>query len=361
MQLTRETVTLYEQQAPELRKAVVAGEAEFVMRRDADSDYCVKFDQGLCAIHRDYGATFLGDACHFYPRITRALDDSVLTSLALSCPEAARLSLYGEQGLALAPREELRVPFSLRNYLPASVTPAQAVALHERFVTEAGNPTHSAAQNAMRLYSAAQSFVLQPPTQWADAAAFFFSMAAGRLPAAEAKPTDLIHLAHALEGLLRATASAHRPALIALSASIFDALGMVGDAAGGVTLAPDCMQRGVQLLQSWNQHGAQAMAPVLARYLQAQVSQSMLPWAGLGPDLPTRVLTIAVRFALLRLALMVETQRTQRAPTPEAVVTITYQLSRFLDHLADATLLLSVCEETGWNRTSRLRALLGDE
>lgn len=108
------------------------------------TDYCVKFDAGWCAIHRDYGPEFLGDACNFYPRVTRALDDHVFTSIALSCPESARLMLYGEDPFGADPREELRIPFSLRNYLPQGMSADDALALHRKFVEEAGNPAFTA-------------------------------------------------------------------------------------------------------------------------------------------------------------------------------------------------------------------------
>src|ERR1043165_3275808 len=85
MQLTQETLEKYKQEAPELVDAVTSGEAELIMRRDPVTDTCVKFEQGWCSIHRDYGDAFLGDACHFFPRITRALGATILTTATLSC------------------------------------------------------------------------------------------------------------------------------------------------------------------------------------------------------------------------------------------------------------------------------------
>lgn len=41
------------------------------------------------------------------------------------------------------------------------------------------------------------------------------------------------------------------------------------------------------------------------------------------------------------------------------MVEIIQILSRFCDHLADATLSLKIYSETGWVRESRLRAIVG--
>jgi len=145
MQLTKETVDKYTREAPELMEAVSTGEAEFIMRRDPVTDYCVKFDAGWCGIHRDYGEDFLGDACHFYPRVTRALGGTIITTAALSCPETARLMLYGDDTLAMGARSEMRTPFSLRNVLPEHLNEDAALAIHQQFLDVAGDAQFSAA------------------------------------------------------------------------------------------------------------------------------------------------------------------------------------------------------------------------
>lgn len=361
MQLTRETVDKYTNEAPELLNAVDSGEAEFIMKRDPVTDYCVKFDNGWCGIHRDYGADFLGDACHFYPRITRAFDDSILTSIALSCPEAARVMLYGEQPFALAPREEVRVPFAIRNYQQAGLAPEQALAVHQRFVEEGGNPAFHAERNLMRIYAVARALEAQPPAQWEAAAHFYFTIAEGRLPQPEADANDLIHLAHSLMGLILASKATHREGLMGIAHSMQDALGMQIDPTNHtLALTPDARARAVQLLHYWNNKAAPALQPVLARYLQAQLSQAMFPFAGLGTTLHERITIIAVRFSTVRLALMAASFQKGEALDETEVVTTIYTLARFLDHLADPALSLAIYQETGWMREARLRALVGD-
>jgi lysine-N-methylase len=355
MQLTRETIDKYKAEAPELLEAVVSGEAEFVMKRDPETDFCVKFDQGWCAIHRDYGSDFLGDACHFFPRITRAIGETVLTTAALSCPESARLMLMEEGAFTLAPRAELRVPFSLKQYL-ADMGEEEALALHELFVTEAGNPEFSAEENVMRVSAVVQALALQPVPQWPQAAVFYFKMAAGRLPVAEAEATDPFNLTHALAGLVAASKNPNRPRLRQTIDGMTEMLG-ISFTDGGIALTPDAAQKFLLLRHHWKTVAGQ-MQPILRRYLQAQMSIAFFPFAGLGLTLADRMTVIGVRFATLKLALMAEAKKEGGLPAENTVIRVAQSLSRFLDHLADPTLSLQIYHEAGWVREPRLRALL---
>ena len=360
MQLTAETVDKYKAQAPELLDAVSSGEAEFIMKRDPVTDYCVKFDAGWCGIHRDYGPEFLGDACNFYPRVTRALDEQVVTSIALSCPEAARLMLYGQDPFGMGPREALRTPFSLRNYLPAGLTPDDALALHTKFLEEAGSPAFSAERNAMRLMMVVRALEMQPVASWVAAANFYFTIAESRIPAPELNPHDLAHTAQALMGLIMASPARNRPALMDIARGMQPPLGIhIDEATSTLQTGSDAPQRILQLLAHWKTV-QEELQPVLRRYLQAQVSQAMFPLAGLGNTMGERMGIIIVRMATFKLGLMAEAVRSGGAPSTDAVVHIAYNLARFLDHLADPALSLAIYQETGWLRDARLRALLGD-
>lgn len=357
MQVAQPTADLYAAQAPQLLDSLTTGAHSIIMKRDPATDYCVKFDAGWCSIHRDHGPKFLGDACDLYPRVTRALDATVHTTLALSCPEAARLLLSGDEGFAPEPREELRVPFMLKNYLLPGMTPEQGLAIHHLFLHEAANPAYSPERNALRLLEVAHALEAQPPEQWEAAAKFYVSIADGRLPAPEPHAHDLVHLVQALVGLIMAGQATGRTALMAITQRMQDALGMrIDPVTRALHLEPDVMVRGLGLLRNWREHHEQAQRPALTRYLQAQLSQALFPLAGLGAGPVERMTMIAVRLATVRLALMTHAEGLDAGE----VVRLVYTLSRFLDHLADPTLSLAIYQETGWVRTARLRALLGD-
>lgn len=177
MQLTAETIESYKARAPELLDAVTSGEAEFVMKRDPETDHCVKFDAGWCGIHRDYGTDFLGDACHFFPRITRALGSTIVTTASLSCPEMARLMLTeGSDVFGHTAREQMRDPFSLKNYLPEGMSEDVAIRIHERFLTMALDETISPERALMRVGTVARALAMQPMSSWADAVELYATL-----------------------------------------------------------------------------------------------------------------------------------------------------------------------------------------
>lgn len=359
MQLTQETLDLYAREAPELLhdvERVDSGGA--IMKRDALTDACVKFEQGWCSLQIRYGEALLGDACHFFPRISRSIGETVFVSATLSCPEAARLMLAEEGAFELAPREPMRQPYSLKQYLPAELSEGEAFGLHGLFVGEAGNAAFRAEDNMLRISAVVQSLAMLPMAQWPGAAAFHFPRAEHRIPAAEPTAVDPFNLAHALQGLVQAGRGADRPRLKQTLLSISEVLGITFTG-NGISLANDSAARYLRMQHHWNHGVGEALQPVLRRYLQAQMSAALFPFAGLGAHVRERTTIIALRMAMVKLALMAEASQCNAVPPEPVVIRVVQSLSRFLDHLADPTLSMKIFEEAGWVREPRLRALLG--
>ena len=352
MQVTQETVAQYKQQAPELLNAIVSDDGAHLMRRDMATDMCVKFDAGLCGIHRDYGDAFLGDACYFFPRITRAIGTTVLTTAALSCPETARLMLYGEDALAWTAHMADRAPYILKNYLPHGLKEEDALAIHAAFLDMVADASVTAEQGVLRVSTVARALEHQSTTLWREAVPMYAAMADSRIPQAEAVASDMFNLVQALYGLVMASPSP-RARLIRRLDAMAQMLGISFHANNEMHLADDAMNRGVTTLARMRAQNAD-LQPVLKRYLQAQLSQAMFPFAGLGNHLSERITIIGVRFATMKLALAT----LEEHPTAKDVIEVIQVLSRFLDHLADPTLMLSIYHETGWAREPRLRAIL---
>ena len=58
MQLDQPHRDLYKSQAPELLDAVDEHDGQLIMRRDAETDFCVKYSSGLCLIHKEKDEDF---------------------------------------------------------------------------------------------------------------------------------------------------------------------------------------------------------------------------------------------------------------------------------------------------------------
>lgn len=359
MQVDAGMVEKYRREAPELLEAVTSGEAEFIMRRDLETDYCVKFEAGWCGVHKTRGTDFLGDACHFFPRITRQLGDVALQTASLSCPEVARLTLL--QTDAFTPQEVSveRLPYSLKNYLPEGMDTAEALAIHQAFIDKAGDATDSAEMILCALHSVAQSLEVLPQSQWAEAVPMYLTLAKGRIPQPEAHPADPFNLFFALLGLVGAAPPSKRPRLEAVISAIQQALAIQppSEAGGSVALGAENLAAWQQMQIRWQAEAA-AWQPSLKRWIQAQLSVALFPFAGFGHSLSERITIIAVRFATLKLALMAE--MTQNGLTEDAFIRIAQSIARFMDHLADPTLSMQIYTETGWTKPVRLLALLGD-
>ena len=64
-----------------------------------DGDRCPFLDKGLCGIQKRLGEDYLCHTCATYPRIQNSVEGRIESSLELSCPEAARLTLRDERPL----------------------------------------------------------------------------------------------------------------------------------------------------------------------------------------------------------------------------------------------------------------------
>lgn len=360
MQVDTATRDKYAKDAPQLLDALDSGEADIIMKRDPQTDYCIKFEGGLCGVHRDYGTSFLGDACHFYPRITRTLGDVTSMTASLSCPEITRLALF-EEAPGWEEGQTDRVPYSLKDYLPSGLGATEAWAVHTAFLNAAMDAELSPGHALARIVSVSHSLENLPLPSWPQAVPFYLRQADARLPVPEYDPADTFNLLHALLGLLSAAKPSARARLWQTINEMTTALGVQFDEqTRELSVAEDSYARWQEIEAFWRLAGYAANAPLLRRWLHAQLTMMLFPFSGFGETLSERATLLGVRYGLTRLALMCASHRTG-GPIPMAdVVRIVQSLSRFLDHLADPALLRQICAETGWLREARLRALIGD-
>lgn len=361
MQVDEKTFRKYEAEKPELLAAVTSGESEHVMRRDAETDFCVKLTEGLCSIHRDYGSDFLGDACHFYPRITRQVGGQAIMTAALSCPEAARLALFGKDPFAWKDHVANRLPEALRHYARESVTPERMLRIHDACVSIAGDSNAPPEHVISRLLVIAQSLDHLPPENWLEAIPFYCTSADANMPPADYAEYDAFNLLHALLALIHTARRSPRTRLRRVVDNMKEMLRVTFDeATAQLSLTVESVAAYSNLQQRWYAEAAITIAPVLQRYLQAQLSIHFFPFSGLGETNFQRMQMIALRFATVKLALMAVYAKIGMPLSTQHIIDVIQPLSRFLDHLADAKLSLSFYNEAGWGNFSRLRGVLED-
>ncbi len=340
--------------------AAVTGEgAATVMKRDPQTGFCVKFENGLCGIQREFGEQYLGDACYFYPRSTRALGDRLTMTATLSCPEVVRLALFGENPFEETSTQMERLPETVRDYLPKNLTSGEAEEIHRTFIraalAEGATPEHS----FLRILVAAESISRIAPEVWPEVVASTLQNAAAAIPPPEPRTTDAVYLLQALCGLVAAAKYTHHVRLTRTINDMERALHCIirRDALTILSL-PDSAQAARDLHTRWKNEWQASYATLLKRYLAMQVALALFPFGGLGNTLPERAAIIGIRLATVRLGLMSICQASDGAPQQGDVVRVVQSLSGFLDHLAGADFSLKIYAETGWLQAARLRGVL---
>ncbi len=355
MQVDKDTVERYKTQAPELLNAVTSGEAEYIMKRDPQTDYCVKFDTGLCGIHKQYGSDFLGDACHFFPRITRHFGETTHMGASLSCPEIVRLITESDDPFSLAPVAVERLPHSIKDYLPAGMSSEDGVAIMRRFIDASQDPHADASQIMRRFITVSKSLQNVSTERWKDGIGFLFTTADNRIIPAAKEIEDPYRLLHALAGLIHAANAHKRKRLMDVFHGIEKALHATID---WVTLDIGTYDLTFNTAESlYNDNALHTIQPFLKKWIGAQSIMNSLPFGGYDIPLSDRVAIMAVRFATVKLALLSHINHDGTLDNATAIRVI-QALSRFLDHLADPTLSLSIYRDAGWLSEGRLNGVV---
>ena len=319
MQLDDATFAKYE--ANNLQNAVAFDGDVRVMKRDPKTDFCVKFQDGICSIHKNMGNEFLGDACNFYPRVTRKLGDEAIMTLTPSCPEALRLML--EEGADIYEESELeRLPANLKNWADEKISAGDALKIHQRFLAECKEQI-SPEKLVSRVFSVASSLNYIEKQDWADATNFMFKMADGKLPTPATQDIDKYNILQVFLGVLHATGKNRSERLQKVLDSLADFL--------GITINYQTLN----LEQNFSKP-TPAILPqndVLKQYVAAQISFSCFPFAGIGDDLRQKAQVLIFKFALTKLAL-----KNWQGNAVDCIQPI----SRIIDHIADAELIVKL-------------------
>ena len=265
MQVDKKTKELYEKETPELLEAITTGEADIIMKRDTSTDTCVKLEGGFCSIHSKYGTKFLGDACHFYPRITRKFGDINIMSAATSCPEIVRLALFSENPFEFDETEIDRLPSEVKEYAHPELNEEQILKTIRSFSDAAKDVEASPERIMCRIISVAGSLSRMEVKSWPDAAAFFLKSADGRLLPPEDNENDPYLLVQTLAALIYASKKTSRPRLEETIKTIEEALNIKIDWSNlNITITNNKNSVPYStLLENWKNYSAETINPFL--------------------------------------------------------------------------------------------------
>lgn len=360
MQVDGVTIEKYKKTAPELLFAVEQdNDNTFIMKKDMQTSFCVKFADGKCGIQLAYGEEFLGDACFSYPRITRAAGDINIITATMSCPEIARLAIYGEKSFAFEEVPQSRVPQEIKNILPDELSLDDVLKIHSLFIEATEDGSASAEQIFFRISSVSRSLSRIEKKDWLRAASMYFRLADSGLPIAEKNINDPFNLLHSLCGLVVASKKTIPLRLQQTISEMEKALCINLDWQNVLIHTSDkSLDAYNEIKNKWDNEGQKIYAPLLKKWMAAQFSSALYPFAGLGDTLQDKITIIGIRFAIFRLALISAYSMYGGKLHQDDVVRIVQSLSRFLEHLANPSFSLQIYRETGWDRESRVIGLL---
>lgn len=351
MQLDDATFAKY--QGTDLENAVAYDGADKqirVMKRDENSDFCVKFSAGKCGIHATKGPEMLSDACNFYPRIIRQIGDNTIITAALSCPEIARLMLFENADATEIETSLNRIPSNLKNYGDSGAVRA----VHATFLSACQDNSATPECLVARIFSAAKSLQYIPQSDWENAASFMLKRAEEKLPQAGLDKADFYKIIQIFAGLVHATGKTRSERLSQTLEEISLALGVQ------INWQTLDLQATTPSALDWTisryTKNRERLAPILRNFVASQLSFSSFPFAGLGDNILDKAKILSFRFAITRLALMALPNNA----TEIDIVRVVQSLSRTLDHLSDATLMLNLYTQSGWTSDAKIRGLIGD-
>jgi lysine-N-methylase len=314
-----------------------------------DDGFCRFLDDGLCSLHRQYGTAILPDACASYPRIGSLLGDLLEANLELSCPEATRLCLLGDDALEM---EE--------------IDPARAGRAERRQVlSEEAQAKHP----ELREFSATRAQVLsllQKREYPLRSRLFFIAVLAERpeliehLPQLhqqiENAPQDASLAATILVAILGARLASAVPRKF--RSLVDDVLARdlreVGHVATGDTAADLKTLGGRKLLSL---HRARPLADIDA-YLERYCRHFFYgDWYLRSPSLLVHLNSLLIRLSAIRW--LVQAHPLSRDNLPQAVVEVVYSLSRAVEHSDElAQTIRRALVETGTTTVAHAAALL---
>ncbi|MBM3617727.1 MAG: hypothetical protein FJX23_04200 [Alphaproteobacteria bacterium] len=352
------------------RKYLRAYDLKDTMRPTADgttvmchdtNDKCVKLEGGLCGIQKKYGADYLSDTCYHYPRSFRQFGEHLVMHAALSCPEVARGALFGEDAFALTHQPApARPPKELYDFLLKGMDADEAIHINQMVLDAVLNPVHTPERHMARLLGLSETLEELEPMHWLSATHFYLNNPDKPLPAPVHHPDDPVNLFRALHRMLVSDRNQYQKRIYATLRDMEAALEIRvhwGDATvSDVSRAPAAW---VRMQESWAQHG-KALAPLLHRWLAAEVTHMVFPFTGMSVSPKTRAAVLALHFATVRLALMAACHVKGGVIDEAQQLRIIQSISRTVDHTIEQTPFFRAYNQPDWHHENRLRALIGD-
>ncbi|WP_260955740.1 flagellin lysine-N-methylase [Pseudomonas citri] len=345
---------LYSRSYPELLNLIAKDDSGYQMNRAGGQ--CGALEGGRCRIHAQHGEQVLTDTCANYPRMYRRINDALVKSATMSCPEVARLGLFGDAPFHM---EESRQDdfhlYGARNQAVPGMNLSQWRSVVSLLLQMTLSTQLSVDQVLLRLNWIAARLATIPYADWAEKLPLQTSEYES--PIASSEPILADPLLIVLMSVLNASGVPQAMRQQILGASAIEP---------GETpeLAQWLLKPAYRELYREELHTA--LDPVLKRFIAAEMTRTGFPFisntpAGLdyGVSLTEWAATLAIRTLTLRYLLLAYCDvDTRQAPDEQKIVDLVYRFCRAASHNAVTAAERTLRNAIGERGASYLCALL---
>ncbi|GFM49027.1 flagellin lysine-N-methylase [Pseudomonas capsici] len=158
---------LYSREFPELLNLIVKDDSGYQM--DKAGGQCGALQGGRCQIHAQQGEAVLTDTCANYPRMYRRINNSLVKSATMSCPEVARIGLFGESPFQIeeGPQDDHHLYAAANQEFPG-IDPTQWRSVMESLLQITLSKKLPVSQVLLRLYDISTQLSELPHARWIE-------------------------------------------------------------------------------------------------------------------------------------------------------------------------------------------------
>jgi hypothetical protein len=357
MQVNHKLQALYKEKSPELLDTLEERNGLSIVKRDSKTDYCIKFENGICGIHAKHGSDYLGDACHFFPRIIRKIGNKTVMSAALSCPEITRLVLTSSNPFEYNEISLERLPETLHEHLINDLSEEEMLLIINQLISIIDDKKVKPGQALIKIATLARSLDNLPKKDWYKALQALSPIAEQLAQAKKLDENDPYFLIQSFALLAKASNNKLSPKLKDIFLDIAHALNIEinWDTAEVIINQKDSFEKYSSLYKSLNN---ERLEEIFRRYLISSFIISFLPFSSSIEKVQDQVLILGFKYSLVKLAIITLVDLTNSKLNESKIFTLIHSLSRFLDHLSNPNFSLTVFKQYGWGEEGRLRSLL---
>ncbi|MCF5715437.1 flagellin lysine-N-methylase [Pseudomonas tremae] len=322
-------VDAYKRSSPELLNLIASDNEGFRMNLNADNQ-CMALQGGRCSVHTQYGEAALPDICATYPRMNRRFDAFIVKSATMSCPEVARLVLFGDTPFLLedSAGPNTKGDGSLANHL-IKVDPDSWASIILFFSEQALTPHRSVYQIIGQLCYVVSGLEGLPYEKWMESIHRRGSTTSPLMLNQEPEVTD--QLLQVLEDILKA-----RTIPESMRKAVSDAI---------TVQKKGPQKRQLRALKpefsdTAQHHADAALEQAIKRFIAAEITRTGFPFISTTPagqdyglSLSEWTATLAIRTLALRLLLLAHCdQEPDNQLPPQKIVELIYRYCRAANH-----------------------------